>query len=296
MHVHLTQRNDLPEGDRIGNLIHATLPSGVSHAACRAVNATSVPRCIDMHCAAPSLRKHRAGACADMQEGQTSTAITSAAYSFSADDGHMSAPRGWQPCTPLTAVFALVAHCAWQASQADTDASRCCQDHARARCQLANATAAVRGNVRVRSDTNKADYDAAAAAATWATHTLALGDGSLPDKVQAAVQSMPEGERAVFVVPRGELNPAEVQLPAGFPAPPSAEQPRCLLHVRMKSFVEVRDMTGDGQVCERRRAGVAVVCTKQLVRWRQSQRAFGLVRCGLAPVAYASTRYDNRVL
>ena len=183
----------------------------------------------------------------------------------------MPAPRGWQPCTPLTAVLRLLRIVPGkQAKPIPTH-----PDVVKITLERGASWQTPRPPYEVTFECAvtpiEADYDAAAPSATWANHTLALGDGSLPEKVQAAVQSMPEGESAVFVVPRGQLNPAEVQLPAGFPAPPSAEQPRCLLHVRMKSFVEVRDMTGDGQVCEGRRAGVAVIaCTEQLVRWRQS--------------------------
>jgi hypothetical protein len=89
------------------------------------------------------------------------------------------------------------------------------------------------------------DCDASGAALAWTTHSLAMGAGAVPEKVEAALQSMPEGEAATFVLAREHV--AGGSAPRGFPAPPPGAA-LCALHIRMVSFVEVRDITGDGRV------------------------------------------------
>ena len=183
-----------------------------------------------------------------MRAGQTSTALTSAKYGFASGSDCMPAPHGWQPGTALTAVLRLLR--VIPANDAKPIPTHL--DVVKITCKRGSSWQTPRPPYEVTFECAltrvEADYEAAASAAAWTTHTLALGDGALPDKVHAAVQSMPEGESAVFRVPREQVDPAQAHLPDGFASMPTGVRERCLLHVHMKSFVEVRDMTGDGQV------------------------------------------------
>lgn len=84
-------------------------------------------------------------------------------------------------------------------------------------------------------------------AVQWHACKLVLGQGHLPPGVETAVQSMPEGEAATFIMPRAHLHPESAHSPGVLPAPPASSQNFCLLHIRMDAFVEVRDMAGDGK-------------------------------------------------
>lgn len=75
-----------------------------------------------------------------------------------------------------------------------------------------------------------------------------MGGGMLPEGIELALNSMPVGEKASFVLP------AKLMQLAGSSklwqdVPPGAEQHE-LLHVTMEldAMEEVRDMTGDGKV------------------------------------------------
>ena len=82
---------------------------------------------------------------------------------------------------------------------------------------------------------------------TWHAYTLSMGATGLPSAVEGALQSMAEQEHSAFFIDRQHLNLNSCEAPAGFPQAPAGSQ-LCMLHVRMLSFVEVRDMTGDMRV------------------------------------------------
>jgi hypothetical protein len=94
--------------------------------------------------------------------------------------------------------------------------------------------------------------DPADDAAPWEELCAALGSSALPTGLEAAIGSMAAGEAARFVIPvdllegasRGSDEPwARVRAEASL-----ARHARVHVCVRLTSFTEVRDMTGDGRV------------------------------------------------
>ena len=73
--------------------------------------------------------------------------------------------------------------------------------------------------------------------------TATLGSGQLPRGLELALNSMHVAEESAFVVPSALLeggSDASIEPPSGAPL--------AAVHLRLASFEEVRDMTGDGQV------------------------------------------------
>ena len=101
------------------------------------------------------------------------------------------------------------------------------------------------------------DLDAAAQPDTWRQRTCALGGGALPRGVELALCSMAEGERATFVMPRRLLRGAHDASWAG--GADATDGGQWQLDVELASFVEVRDMTGEGKA----RSCCSVVCASQ---------------------------------
>ena len=83
----------------------------------------------------------------------------------------------------------------------------------------------------------------------WSSCQVVLGQGQLPAEVETAVQSMPEGEAATFILPQQYLTASAEPGSSALPTVPDGEQGLCMMHVQMQAFVEVRDMAGDGKVC-----------------------------------------------
>lgn len=80
---------------------------------------------------------------------------------------------------------------------------------------------------------------------TEATH--AMGAGTLPEGLECALNSMPVGEAARFVVPV-ELLAGEGGHGPWAEVPGTAGHATVLLTVELMAVEEIRDMTGDGRV------------------------------------------------
>lgn len=113
-------------------------------------------------------------------------------------------------------------------------------------------------------------FEALDASLTWQEHTVTLGQKRLPDRVEAALASMAESESAVFVMRTDFLTPTADDALPRFPVVADSSQHVWHLHLRMLSFVEVRDMTGDGRVCACRISFLGVQAPYLLLR--RSQR------------------------
>jgi hypothetical protein len=80
----------------------------------------------------------------------------------------------------------------------------------------------------------------------WHKHSDTLGSPSLPRGLQMALSSLAVGEISTFVMPTALLKAsANSTWAASHDLPPGHQ---CCIDIVLHSFVEVRDMTGDGKV------------------------------------------------